>query len=376
MKNIYKVAVVALAFFGAVYHANAQQADTNLPSWALGPFVRPAGVNPIISPDTASTFFDPMHQKQWYWEASDTFNPAATVMNGKIYVLYRAEDNSAKGIGTRTSRIGLAESLNGIAVKREPKPVMYPADDSAKPFEWPGGCEDPRVAVTPKGTYLILYTEWNHKVPRLAAATSTDLHHWKKNGPVFQKAYNGRFFNMATKSASIVPKVINGKQVITKVKGTYWMYWGEQNVYAATSADLVNWTPLINADSTLKILFSPRPGYFDSQLTECGPPSVMTKNGIVLMYNGKNNAEGGDKNYTANAYCGGQALFSLTDPTKVIARLDKPYFIPEAPFEKSGQYPAGTVFTEGLVYFHAKWFLYYGCADSRVAVAIYNPAKR
>jgi len=374
MKNFFKAIAIGAAFL-SVSAAYAQHADTHLPKWALGPFVRPAGANPIISPDTAGVFFDPMHQQQWHWEASDTFNPAATVKDGKIYVLYRAEDNLATGIGSRTSRVGLAVSADGITVKREPKPVLFPADDNAKEFEWPGGCEDPRIAVTAGGTYVILYTEWNRKVPRLAAATSTDLHHWKKNGPVFQKAYDGRFFNMATKSASIVTKVENGKQVIAKVNGKYWMYWGESNVYAATSPDLVNWTPLLNDDGTLKILFSPRKGYFDSQLTECGPPSVMTDKGIVLMYNGKNSANDGDENYTANAYCGGQALFSLSDPTKVIARLDKPYFIPEEPFEKSGQYPAGTVFTEGLVFFHHKWFLYYGCADSRVAVAVYNPAK-
>jgi predicted GH43/DUF377 family glycosyl hydrolase len=376
MKNLHKVIALAAAFFTIGSSVYAQHADTNLPAWALGPFVRPAGVNPIISPDTSATFYDPMHQKQWHWEASDTFNPAATVKDGKIYVLYRAEDNLAIGIGERTSRIGIASSSNGVTLKRESKPVLFPAEDKAKAFEWEGGCEDPRVAVTPAGTYVILYTEWNRKVPRLAAATSTDLHHWKKNGPVFQQAYNGRFFNMATKSASIVTKVVNGKQVIAKINGKYFMYWGEQHVYAATSTDLVNWTPLVNGDGTLKILFSPRAGYFDSQLTECGPPSIKTSRGIVLMYNGKNDADNGDKNYTAGAYCGGQALFSLSDPTKVIARLDKPYFVPEAPFEKSGQYPQGTVFTEGLVYFHAKWFLYYGCADSKVAVAIYNPAAR
>jgi len=375
MKQLYRVTALAAAFFMLLNTVKAQHADTNLPHWALGPFVRPAGVNPIISPDTAGVFFDPMHQKMWHWESNDTFNPAATVKNGKIYVLYRSEDNSGQGIGERTSRVGIAESSNGITMKRSLKPVLYPADDNAKQFEWTGGCEDPRVAVSAGGTYVILYTEWNHKVPRLAAATSTDLHHWKKNGPVFQQAYSGKFFNMATKSASIVTKVINGKQVIAKIKGKYWMYWGEANVYAATSTDLVNWKPLINADSILKILFSPRKGYFDSQLTECGPPSVMTGKGIVLLYNGKNDASFGDKNYTAGAYCGGQALFSLADPTKLISRLDKPYFVPEEPFEKSGQYPAGTVFTEGLVYFHAKWFLYYGCADSRVAVAIYKPAK-
>ncbi len=52
-----------------------------------------------------------------------------------------------------------------------------------------------------------------------------------------------------------------------------------------------------------------------------------------------------------------------------------PFFVPEADFEKSGQYPAGTVFIEELVYYQDKWFLYYGCVDSRVAVAIYNPQK-
>jgi predicted GH43/DUF377 family glycosyl hydrolase len=43
------------------------------------------------------------------------------------------------------------------------------------------------------------------------------------------------------------------------------------------------------------------------------------------------------------------------------------------PFEKSGQYVNGTVFIEGLVYFQNKWFLYYGCADSKVGVAVYDP---
>jgi predicted GH43/DUF377 family glycosyl hydrolase len=67
-------------------------------------------------------------------------------------------------------------------------------------------------------------------------------------------------------------------------------------------------------------------------------------------------------------------LFDAKEPGRVIARLDKPFFVPTEPFEKSGQYPAGTVFVEGLVYHKDKWFLYYGCADSRVAVAVYDPA--
>ncbi|MHA4894212.1 glycoside hydrolase family 130 protein [Pedobacter sp. PWIIR3] len=372
MKRIYTV--LALFLFVQV---QAQTPIAKLPNWALGPFVRPAGVNPVISPKDDTRFYDPMQDKDLDWESNDTFNPAATVKDGKIYVLYRAEDKSGVGIGHRTSRIGLAESKEGIVMLRKPAPVLFPGKDDQQEFEWTGGCEDPRVAVTEDGTYLILYTQWNKKVPRLGSATSKDLVTWKKHGPIFQDAYNGKFHNIASKSASVLTTLKNGKLVITKYKGKYWMYWGENHVYAATSENLVDWEPVTDSDGKLKILTSPRKGFFDSSLTECGPPAILTDKGIVLMYNGKNaSGANADPNYTANSYCAGQMLFSKDDPSKLITRLDKPFMVPTASFEKSGQYPAGTVFIEGLVYFKNKYMLYYGCADSRVAVAVFDPKKK
>jgi predicted GH43/DUF377 family glycosyl hydrolase len=352
----------------------AQMDDTiahdSLPDWALGKFVRPASGNPVISPDSTTAFDCPLSQKAIAWESNDTFNPAATVYNNQLCVLYRAEDKSGQGIGGRTSRIGLAVSDDGIQMKREKTPVLFPAADDQQENEWPGGCEDPRVAVTEDGVYVMLYTQWNRKVPRLAVATSTDLKKWEKHGPAFETAYEGKYYTMATKSASIVTAVVNGKQIITKINGKYFMYWGEQHVYAATSDDLRDWQPL-EENGALKILMSPRKKYFDSHLTECGPPAVLTEKGIVLLYNGKNLAGAeGDTLFTANSYCAGQALFDVHEPTRLKGRLDKPFLVPTESFEKSGQYPAGTVFIEGLVYFHDAWFLYFGCADSRVAVAI------
>ena len=349
---------------------------SDLPDWALGGFVRPEGKNPVISPDENTKFCCEMTGDSVAWESNDTFNPGATVYDGKIVVLYRAEDKFGEGIGRRTSRLGYASSTDGISFERKSKPVFYPADDSQKELEWPGGCEDPRIATTEDGTYVLLYTQWNRKVPRLAVATTKDLVKWEKHGPAFAKAYEGRFFDMHTKSASVVTGIVNGKQVIVKINGKYWMYWGEKKVYAATSDDLINWDPLITETGELKVLFEPRVGYFDSDLTECGPPAVVTDKGIVLLYNGKNSGRANrDTCYTANAYCAGQALFDAKDPEKFITRLDKPFLRPMDDFEKSRQYPAGTVFVEGLVYFKNKWFLYYGCADSRVAVAIYDPAN-
>jgi predicted GH43/DUF377 family glycosyl hydrolase len=368
-----KKILVSLFFFNTLY---AQTQNKPLPDWAFGGFVRPQSGNPVISPEPNTVFIDPMTKRPVNWESNDAFNPGATIRNGKIVVLYRAEDKLGIGIGERTSRLGYAETSDGITMKRRLRPVLYPANDSQKEFEWPGGCEDPRIAVTENGTYMVFYTQWNRKLPRLGVATSKDLFTWKKHGPIFRKAYNGKFFNIASKSASIITKLVNGKQMIAKINGRYWMYWGETGVYAATSTDLVNWEPLVDDKGELKALISPRNGYFDSDLTECGPPAVMTEKGILLLYNGKNNPTTGDSRFQGNSYCGGQVLFDKNDPTKPVARLDVPFFRPMEPFEKSGQYVNGTVFMEGLVYFKKKWFLYYGCADSRVGVAIYDPAVR
>jgi len=343
----------------------------NKDDWALTGFDRPVGKNPVISPDTTSSFFCPMQGKMVKWEYSDTFNPAAAVYGNQIVLLYRAEDNSNEGIGSRTSRLGYASSSDGVNFKRSTSPVFYPAKDTQAEQEIPGGCEDPRIAQTEDGTYVMLYTQWNRKMPRLAVATSKDLKSWTKSGAAFKNAYQGRFYNEPTKSASIVTKIDHEKQVITKINGKYFMYWGEKNVYAATSEDLINWTPLVDSTGNLQVLFSPRKDLFDSELTECGPPAILTNDGILLLYNGKNKSgSDGDNQYPANAYCAGEALFDSKNPTKLLKRLDKPFLEPTDAFEKSGQYPAGTVFIEGLVYFKKKWFLFYGCADSRVAVAI------
>jgi predicted GH43/DUF377 family glycosyl hydrolase len=186
------------------------------------------------------------------------------------------------------------------------------------------------------------------------------LFHWTKCGPAFAKAFDGRFVDMHSKSGSIVTTLDKGHLIATKVDGKFWMYYGDGTISAATSDDLINWTPVLGPDGGLLPVLMPRPGDFDSRLAEAGPPGVLTKKGIVLLYNGM--GDGG-------AYSGGEALLDPTDPTKVIARPETCFIAPERPYETNGQYAAGTVFVEGLVYFKKRWFLYYGAADSHVAAA-------
>jgi len=339
--------------------------------WEIGPWTRPSSGNPVIAPNPESVFEDPIRKAPVEWEALHTFNPAAVVRNGDIDVLYRAEDNTgAMQIEMHTSRLGLAVSADGIHFTRRAEPVFYPADDSEKVREWPGGVEDPRIVEAEDGTYVLTYKQWNRETYSAGIATSRDLEHWRKYGPAFFEAEGRKYETLKYKSAGIVTALRNGRLMAVRIHGKYWMYWGEGAIHLATSSDLIHWTPVEDADGEPIKVLRPRPGRFDSSFPETGPPPVLTRAGIVVIYNGKNAASGGDPNLPANTYAAGEALFDADNPARLLARTEGPVLWPEAPYEKTGQYVAGTTFAEGLVYFHEQWFLYYGCADSLVSVAM------
>jgi beta-1,2-mannosidase len=339
--------------------------------WQIGPFARPESGNPVIAPRPASTFIDPILKTAAHWEALHTFNPAAIVRDGKIAVLYRAEDDSgAMEIGGHTSRLGLAESSDGIHFTRRDAPVFSPAKDTQEAREWPGGVEDPRIVEGEDGTYVLTYTQWNRKTYSVGIATSRDLTHWTKHGPAFLTAAGGKYAELQYKSAGIVTRLdaAKGRLIAAKIDGRYWMFWGEGAIRLATSGDLIQWTPVENAQGAPIELLRPRAGHFDSSFPETGPPPVLTEAGIVVLYNGKNAPVEGDAKLGANAYAAGEALFDAHDPSHLLAQTEHPDLKPEMPYEKTGQYVAGTTFAEGLVYFQGQWFLYYGCADSLVGV--------
>ena len=338
--------------------------------WLSG-WHKPAA-NPILRADSSYRFTDPISGREVRCQRADVFNPGAVVRGDSVYLFFRAEDNPRAILGERTSRIGLAVSGDGLHFERRPAPVLYPADDAQRPYEYPGGCEDPRVVALPDGRYLMLYTAWNRDVARLSAATSRNLIHWTKHGPVFEAAYGGKFHDTWSKSGSVVTRLTEeGRLQATPINGKYWMYWGDAVVGLAYSDDLLNWTPVLNPDSTLFDPLPTRPGHFDSGLSEPGPPALLTDAGILVLYNGKNATDSlRAPTIAPGAYCGGQALFSADDPTRLLERQAEPFICPDLPHEVSGQYASGTTFIQGLVHFRGRWFLYYGTADSMVGLAI------
>lgn len=287
--------------------------------------------------------------------------------NGAVYLLFRAEDDSgAMAIGGHTSRLGLARSSDGFNFEVLPSPVLYPANDSQREAEWDGGCEDPRLAVAPDGRFICTYTQYNRKAVRLGIASSRDLVFWTKHGSAFAGT---SYENMMMKSAAIIHELVGGRLVAARIGGRFWMLYGQGKIYAAHSTDLIHWSPVESAPGEKKVVMGPRPGRFDSVLAEVGPSPVLTPHGIVMLYNGKNASSGGDSSRPALEYAAGRVVLDPRDPTRVLQRDDSPLFAPALPWERKGQYEAGTTFIEGLVRFNGQWLLYYGAADSAVGVA-------
>jgi predicted GH43/DUF377 family glycosyl hydrolase len=296
--------------------------------------------NPILYPEGTG------------WESMAVLNPAVMVENGIFYMLYRGDDwtyvrwiedqplpkslmderwKGGKEKGGWAS-IGLAYSKDGIHFERcKDNPIIVPAYNWEKPW----GCEEPRI-VKIDNTYILTYRGGGRHI---ALATSNDLIHWEKKGICFPKWES-------TNSGVIVPEKINGQ---------YIMYHGDSNIWIAYSNDLIHWV------SPQEPVMKPREGYFDDSLVEPGPPPIVTEDGIVLIYHGKNKETW--------AYSLGVVVFSKKDPTKILYRSDKPFLEPTEEWEINGK-AYNVIFSNGLVNYKGKWYLYYGGADTYIGVAI------
>jgi predicted GH43/DUF377 family glycosyl hydrolase len=368
LKTIFTIGVLS-AILSCVWccKPSAESAVSTAPdtSWAMLPFVKVDTVNPVLVPGNL-TFRCPILNKEVKWEEKDVFNPAAVVRNGKVYMIYRAEDKIGKYAGT--SRLGLAISDDGLHFTKMKEPVFFPANDSLKKYEWEGGVEDPRIVETEDSTYVMTYTAYDGKLARLMMATSKDLTHWSKKGIVF----TGKYKNTWSKSGAIVARQVGSRLVAQEISGRYWMYYGDTNLFLASSTDLVHWNAVEDNGNPVTPLI-PRPGYFDSRLVESGPYALYTDKGILLLYNSMNLDSAGDPNIAKGAYCAGQALFDKNKPGKLIGRLETNFMRPDKNYEIDGQVNQ-VCFVEGMVPFKGKWFLYYGTADSKIAVAVHEMA--
>jgi predicted GH43/DUF377 family glycosyl hydrolase len=342
-------------------------AQASRTSWSLGPFVKRE--QPVLEPNPQAVFRCPVSGKTVHWEAQNVYNPAAVVKDGKVCLLYRADDEPRQGGWGRTCRIGLATSSDGRSFTRSPQPVIYPDNDSWKQYEWEGGCEDIHIIEDEQGKYYVNYTAWSGTADAMCVATSKDLVHWTKHGPAFAKAHGGKFVR-GSRSGVVVCRREGDRLVAAKIDGKYWMYW-KIGCFLATSEDLIAWTPVVDERGQLASPLPPRPGRFDSSCCEAGAIALRTRQGIRLMYNGENrkHEQGGDRAYPAGWAGLGQALLAANQPVRLLDRLDRPFVHAEFDWELRGFTPPAVV-ANGMVWFRGEWLLYYGAADRRIGLAV------
>lgn len=96
--------------------------------WALGPFVR--SEKPVLSPTAEPQFDCPIEKRTVRWEQQNVYNPAVVLREGKVHLLYRADDGPKQTEWGRTCRIGLAWSEDGRRFTRLGRPVLYPDNDA------------------------------------------------------------------------------------------------------------------------------------------------------------------------------------------------------------------------------------------------------
>ncbi len=274
------------------------------------------------------------------YAANAVFNPGAAIVDGQTILLLRVEDR--RGI----SHLQVARSENGIDGWRyDPEPLLSPEPERHPEEVW--GCEDPRLTwLAERDEWAIAYTAYSRRGPLVSLATTRDFRSVQRLGPAMPPE---------DKDAALFPRRLDGRWAMihrpTPLRGG-------AHVWASYSPDLRHW-----GDHSL--LIEARDGaWWDAGKIGLGPPPMETAQGWLVMYHGVHQTAGGP------IYRVGFTLLDLVDPTIVLRRSDEWVLGPAAPYEREGDvdqvvFPCGwTVRPED-----DRLFLYYGAADSTVALA-------
>jgi beta-1,2-mannosidase len=258
---------------------------------------------------------------------------SVVIRKNLVYLFYTGQDSA--GI----FRIGLAISGDGVHFSNVNQPVLFPAEDFMKMYERKG-ISNPHIVENENGTFFLNYIAHDNNALRLCFASSTDLLNWTKLGP----AFSGSYFDKTTSSGSVVARQENDRIIAEKINNKYWMYFGSDTLFAATSEDLLHWSP-VEHDGEKKIL-----PIADIRHLTGGPFALKTPEGILLPFNRDGLAS--------------QMLFDSEDPKKVIDQLETPFSIVGDPDAKQ---------LAAVMAFKNSWFLYYPLADSKIGIATAQP---
>ena len=267
-------------------------------------------------------------------------NPAACLMDGETLLLLRAIDHEDR------SHLVVARSQDGIGGWRLQDPPLLSPGHAAAWYETLG-CEDPRITYLPdEGEYVIAYVGASEQGAGVCLATTKDFQSVSRLGLVIHP-YN--------KDAALFPRKIGGRYRLLHRPTAGPL----ENVWMSESEDLRRW-----GGPVCVLQEDQQPGW-DSGKVGTGPTPIETPDGWLLIFHGVELEKSGW------LYRVGLALLDLEDPSKIIAKAPCWVFGPTQPYELRAGLP-GIVFPTGALVQEGTLRLYYGAADTSVAVASAN----
>lgn len=283
--------------------------------------------NPILTPE------------EWPYTVNAVFNPAATLdPQGETVLLVRVEDRSG------LSHLTVARSRDGLTEwDIAPKPSFEPEAGSYSE-RW--GLEDPRITKL-RDRYLIAHTALSDSGPMVSLAATDDFESFERLALVTPPE---------NKDAGLFPELFGERYAIIH-RPVFTGIRTEAHMWISFSPDLRHW-------GDHQILIESRAmGYWDQAKVGLGPPPMLTERGWLVMYHGVRHTAAG------SLYRVGLAVLDRDDPTRVLARANEWVLGPEAEYELRGDVP-GVVFPCGWITDdEGNVRVYYGAADSCVAVA-------
>ena len=264
-------------------------------------------------------------------------NPAACLVDGETLLLLRAIDNEDH------SHLVVARSQDGFGGWRMQNPPLLSPRQSDAWYE-ALGCEDARITyLADEGVYVIAYVGSSKQGAGVCLATTKDFKSVSRLGMVIHP-YN--------KDAALFPRKVGGRYLLLHRPTAGPL----ENIWLSESEDLRHW-----GNPVCVLQEDQQPGW-DSGKVGTGPTPIETTEGWLLIFHGVQLEQAGW------LYRVGLALLDLDDPARIIAKSPNWVFGPTAPYELRGEKP-GIVFPTGAVVQDGTLRLYYGAADTSVAVA-------
>ncbi len=303
----------------------AEFSDLNREQKAYNLFKRYEG-NPILTP------------QNWSYPTNAVFNPAAARLNNETLLLIRVED--MRGF----SHLTVARSADGLTNWEVDKEPTLKADQNSREERW--GLEDPRIVwLEEQKQFAVTYVSFSEGGPVVSLAIT-------KNFRTFARL--GSLLPPEDKDACLFPRRFNGRFALIHRP----IVRGEAHIWLSFSPDLTHW-------GNHRPLIMTRHAYWDCHRVGLACQPIETEEGWLVFYHGV-------RNTTAGAiYRVGLALLDLHSPWKVLRRSPEWILGPSAPYERIGDV-GDVVFPTGAVVYKEtdEIYLYYGAADSAIAVAI------